>query len=199
LPDSFDARPAEDKPPDGILLSLKQNRKFDMYDAGIAIPAETRRKEGLWYCWDFRQLRVQLTDYTITPLDDNDDFRLPWESCPLKGKISWLLEGSLDGVRWTELHLRPAAELTNALRFAVSAPMECRFIRLTRSPHARRLPNWDLDLRSEEELRYLKSGRPDTHEDTYFDCQRFQRQRDIGSASRFFRRIRVEFFGRLSE
>jgi hypothetical protein len=78
---------------------------------------------GQWVCWDFREMRVRPTHYTIKTL------------C-LK---SWVVEGSLDGKSWTEIdrqtnnqdfkdrHLIPTAS------FAVSNPAECRFIRLTQT------------------------------------------------------------------
>jgi hypothetical protein len=42
---------------------------------------------GQWICWDFREMRVRLTHYTL------------WTAY-LK---SWVVEGSLDGARWTEI------------------------------------------------------------------------------------------------
>jgi hypothetical protein len=41
-----------------------------------------------WVCWDFREMRVRLTHYTICA------------GCYIK---SWIVEGSLDGSSWTEI------------------------------------------------------------------------------------------------
>jgi hypothetical protein len=71
-----------------------------------------------WVCWDFGEMRVLPTHYTITGL---------WLQ-------SWVLEGSLDATDWfeidrqtdnTDFHNR------NIASFAVQDPGECRLIRLT--------------------------------------------------------------------
>jgi hypothetical protein len=81
---------------------------------------------GQWICWDFRNRRVQLTHYQIR--------------ASVLG--SWVVEGSMDGRRWTALdRQRPNAAFTPTVRdvisgfeqtalFAVSNRAECRFIRL---------------------------------------------------------------------
>jgi hypothetical protein len=75
-------------------------------------------ERGQWICWDFRNLRVRPTHYTI-------------KSFKLK---SWVVESSL-GERWTEIDRKTDNEDFNAFgsrtaSFAVSKSAECRFIRL---------------------------------------------------------------------
>jgi hypothetical protein len=45
----------------------------------------SKNEPGQWVCWDFREMRVRLTHYTI------------WTSY----LNSWVVEGSLDGESWT--------------------------------------------------------------------------------------------------
>jgi hypothetical protein len=73
-----------------------------------------------WICWDFGKSRVLLTHYTIR--------------CWLLK--SWIVEGSGDGDRWTEIDRRTdtldfKGNTRQTASFAVSKPIECRFIRLT--------------------------------------------------------------------
>jgi hypothetical protein len=68
-----------------------------------------------WICWDFRRRRIRPTHYTI-------------RASHLQ---SWVIEGSLDGKIWTEMDWRERQ--TTAAPFAVSRPMDCRFIRLTQT------------------------------------------------------------------
>jgi hypothetical protein len=75
---------------------------------------------GQWVCWDFREMRVRPTHYTIRT------------DC-LK---SWVVEGSLDGSSWTEIDRQTDNYDFNhsyiqTASFAVSKPAEFRFIRLT--------------------------------------------------------------------
>jgi hypothetical protein len=79
---------------------------------------------GEGVCWDFREMRVRLTHYTI------------W-TCQLK---SWAVEGSLDGESWTEIDRQTCnrdfrSNVWESKRdsFAVSNPPECRFIWLTQT------------------------------------------------------------------
>jgi hypothetical protein len=81
----------------------------------------SKDEPGRWVCWDFHEMRVRPTHYTI-------------KSYRLK---SWVVESWLDGEAWTEIDRKtdivgfkydwgPAS-------FAVSKPAECRFIRLTQT------------------------------------------------------------------
>jgi hypothetical protein len=75
---------------------------------------------GQWVCWDFREMRVRPTHYTITA----------------GGLTSWVVEGSLDGESWTEIDRQTNNQFFthwNTAPFAVSNPAECRFIRLTQT------------------------------------------------------------------
>jgi regulator of replication initiation timing len=72
---------------------------------------------GEWICWDFHEMRVCPTHYTINA----------WL---LK---SWAVEGSLDGENWTEIDRQTDNQdfrKWNAVSFTVSDPVESRFIRL---------------------------------------------------------------------
>jgi hypothetical protein len=83
-------------------------------------------------CWDFREMRVRLTHYTIWA----------WNL------TSWVIEGSLDGEKWTEIHREMDADFASldsengdSDSFAVPNPVECRFIRLTQTHQNRECTN----------------------------------------------------------
>jgi hypothetical protein len=80
----------------------------------------SKDEPGQWVCWDFREMRVQPTHYTI-------------DAGFLK---SWVVEGSLDGKSWTEIDQQTNNQDFKdweTASFAVSRPVECRFIRLTQT------------------------------------------------------------------
>jgi hypothetical protein len=80
----------------------------------------SKDEPGQWIRWDFRELRVRPTHYTINSF---------W----LK---SWVVEGSLDGEAWTEIDRTTDNEDFKAWEpasFAVANSAECRFIRLTQT------------------------------------------------------------------
>jgi hypothetical protein len=74
-----------------------------------------------WLCWDFQELRLRPTHYTI------------W-SLHLK---SWVVEGSLDGANWTEIDRRTNTnefiQPGGIASFPISKLATCRFIRLTQT------------------------------------------------------------------
>jgi hypothetical protein len=75
---------------------------------------------GQWICWDFHELRVRPTHYTI-------------KSMFLK---SWVVESSLDGDAWTTIDRKTDNDDFKSLgtaSFDVSHSAECRFIRLTQT------------------------------------------------------------------
>jgi hypothetical protein len=87
----------------------------------------SKDEPGQLVCWDFREMCVRSTHYTIRA------FYL---------KL-WVVEGSLDGSNWTEMD-RKTNNLDfdddlywnkkwNTASFAVSKPVEFRFIRLTQT------------------------------------------------------------------
>jgi hypothetical protein len=80
---------------------------------------------GQWVCWDFHESRVRLTHYTIRC--DN-----------LK---SWVIESSLDGQHWSEIHrIAGSSGWTHNHSpdaFPVSQSAESRFIRLTQTGASR--------------------------------------------------------------
>jgi hypothetical protein len=97
----------------------------------------SKNEPGQWVCWDFREMRVRPTYYTI------------W-SAYLK---SWVVEGSLDGKSWKEIdrqrNNQDFKHHWDVASFAVSKPAECRFIRLTQTD--KRHDNYDsLFLRAVE-------------------------------------------------
>jgi hypothetical protein len=82
---------------------------------------ESYSEPGQWICWDFGEMRVRPTHYTIKA------YRLK----------SWVVEGSLDGRSWTEIDRQTDNQDfkygANTASFAVSTPAEFRFIRLTQT------------------------------------------------------------------
>jgi hypothetical protein len=89
--------------------------------ADLASRSEFCSREGPdeWVCWDFHEMRVQPTHYTVRC----------WSM------KSWMVEGSLDVVNWTEIDQK--TDISNfspyvaTASFAVSRSAESRFIRLT--------------------------------------------------------------------
>jgi hypothetical protein len=76
---------------------------------------------GQWVCWDFRDLRVRPSHYTL------DSF---------SGLQSWVVEGSVDGLIWQEMHRETgstAFPFWKKASFAMRNSVECRFIRLTQT------------------------------------------------------------------
>jgi hypothetical protein len=70
-----------------------------------------------WIRWDFREIRVRPTHDTI-------------RASYLK---SWIVEGSLDGESWTEIDRQGQYRDDRTASFAISNPMNGRFIRLTQA------------------------------------------------------------------
>jgi hypothetical protein len=129
----------------GIISYLTQKHGGNVHDTGIVTitasdmdddPRYTRKNvadltfesqfiskdhPGQWVCWDFHEMRVRPTHYTITA---------GW----LK---SWVVESSLDGEAWTETHRKTDDEdfrgMLGTASFAVLKSAECRFIRLTQT------------------------------------------------------------------
>jgi hypothetical protein len=84
-------------------------------------PFLSKDQSGQWVCWDFGEMRVRPTHYTINAL-----FTL---------KL-WAVEGSLDGRSWTEVDRKKNHQdfdFHMIKSFAVSKPAEFRFIRLTQT------------------------------------------------------------------
>jgi hypothetical protein len=77
---------------------------------------------GQWFYWNFRNMRVLVTKYTM-------------RSFQVK---SWVLEGSEDGERWTELDRQTDNQdfkvpYSNIVSFVVSNPGKVRLMRLTQT------------------------------------------------------------------
>jgi hypothetical protein len=82
---------------------------------------QSKNEPDQWVCWDFHEMRVRPTHYTIRTF----------------GLKSWVVEGSLDGEAWTEIDRETDNVDFNrwgkTTSFAVSNSAECRFIRLTQT------------------------------------------------------------------
>jgi hypothetical protein len=76
---------------------------------------------GQWICWDFGELRIRPTHYTMKAHYPK----------------SWVVEGSVDGESWTEIDRRTDNEDfatgANTISFTVANPVDSRFIRLTQT------------------------------------------------------------------
>jgi hypothetical protein len=81
----------------------------------------SKDRSGQWVCWDFREMLIRPTQYTIRAA------RLQ----------SWVLEGSLNGRSWTQIdrqmNNRDFESGWTKASFAVSKPAAFRFIRLTQA------------------------------------------------------------------
>jgi hypothetical protein len=132
---------------DGIIAYLTQKHGGNVHDKGIVTITSrslcnddhwtalrnladftsyakfcSKSEPGQWVCWDFHQMRVRPTHYTI-------------KAFYLK---SWVVESSLDGEAWTEIDRKTDNEDFNVggmqtASYAVQNPAECRFIRLTQT------------------------------------------------------------------
>jgi hypothetical protein len=134
---------------DGIISYLTGKHEGNVHDKGIVtitsksvlsdnpkwaarnvtdLTSETwfwsKNEPDQWVCWDFHEMRVRPTHYTIG-------------SSSLK---SWVVESSLDGEAWTEIDRKMDNEdfkkaswkdPAKTVSFAVSKLAECRFIQLT--------------------------------------------------------------------
>jgi uncharacterized coiled-coil protein SlyX len=134
-------------PPDGIISYLTRKHGGNVHDEGIVTITSksvksdqseyavrnvadlssayswflSKNKPGQWICWDFHEMRVRPTHYTIR------SYRLK----------SWVVESSLDGKTWREIDRkrdnRDFSDGRETVSFAVSKLAECRFIRLTQT------------------------------------------------------------------
>jgi hypothetical protein len=80
----------------------------------------SKNEPGQWVCWDFRNMRMRPTHYTI-------------RSDRLK---SWVVESSIDGSQWTEIDRKRESKDFNGDKiasYAFSSSGECRFVRLTQT------------------------------------------------------------------
>jgi hypothetical protein len=143
----------DDKSLDGIISYLVQKHGGNVHDKGIVTITSksvywddpewavrnigdlidhrafwSKDEPGQWICWDFHEMRVRSTHYTIKSGDP-----------PLR---SWVIESSLDGENWTEIDRRTdnedletfsSRDTGTAASFAVVNSCEFRFIRLTQT------------------------------------------------------------------
>jgi hypothetical protein len=104
------------------LYAVRHLAELDLSDPWSFVCFDSESEPGQWVCWDFKEMRVRPTHYTIM-------------SVCLK---SWVVESSLDGVNWTEIDRETDIEgfRTHGWRvgsFGVSNSAECRFIRMTQT------------------------------------------------------------------
>jgi hypothetical protein len=118
---------------DGILAHLRTRQGGDrktVYqtrgDKGVrivgGIPIFSAVSPGELFCWDFDKMRVAPTHYTMTAY----------------GLKSWVVEGSLDGANWIEMDRQTDRQNfveKNTATFAVSNPVESRFVRFVLAGH----------------------------------------------------------------
>jgi hypothetical protein len=127
---------------DGIISYLTKNHGGNVHEKGIVtitsksvwsgdlknvadLTAHSRftsqNEPGQWICWDFGEMRVRPTNYTIPTI------RLK----------SWVVEVSVDGHAWTEVDRQVGIQVFRydwvTGSFAVSSPEVGRFIRLTQT------------------------------------------------------------------
>jgi hypothetical protein len=106
------------------MLDATDDRKYavrNVADLASAWDFISEDKPDQWICWDFRAMRVRPTHYTI------------------KGQYlkSWIVDGSLDFVNWTEIDRKTnTTDFTRGFAtalYAVSKSAECCFVRLTQT------------------------------------------------------------------
>jgi hypothetical protein len=136
----------EDKSKEGIICYLTKKHGGKLHEKGIVTLASksvfagkteyaaknvadltsdsflhSKGAPGQWVSWDFGRMRIRPTHYTINGYKPK----------------SWLLEGSLDGQKWTEIdrqtNRRDFWDGWNTASFAASDLAEVRFIRLTQT------------------------------------------------------------------
>jgi hypothetical protein len=133
---------------DGIIAHLTRKHGGNVHDKGIVTIASksvtsedprvavrnvanltdyswfcSNREPDQWICWDFHEKRILPTHYTL-----------------FEDRITtWVLEGSIDGINWTEIAQQVFEDRLDAgvklqkSSFAIANPAECRFIRLTQT------------------------------------------------------------------
>jgi hypothetical protein len=108
------------------IVTVRAKSILHMYSERTIVDFHNRRdcqgilsedKPGQWICWDFHDLRIRPTHYTLFSY----------------GLRSWLVEGSVDGVNWTELDRQTEQDMygMGLTSFPVGNPVECRLVRLT--------------------------------------------------------------------
>jgi hypothetical protein len=124
---------------DGVISYLTRKHEGNVHDRGIVTITSKSgyvcnvadltsnsyfcswNEPGQWICWDFHEMRVRPTHYTI--------------SCDYLQ--SWVVESSLEGEAWTEIDRKWSnndfREGFATASFAVSNSAECRLIRLTQT------------------------------------------------------------------
>jgi hypothetical protein len=99
----------------------------------------SQSEPGQWVCWDFGGMRLYPVNYTLGA------WRLR----------SWVVEGSLDGKKWSEIDRHTNSQDFQAwgwvtATFPVAQPIECRLIRLTQTDRRLDSDDHDLGLRAVE-------------------------------------------------
>jgi hypothetical protein len=125
----------EDKSLDGMISYLTREHRGNVHDNEIVTITSksiwsgaqrnvadlnnekdfcSKDEPGQWVSWDFHEMRISPTHYTV------------------RGSLkSWVVESSLEGVNWVEIHRETDGRGDGS--FAVSNSVECRFVRLTQT------------------------------------------------------------------
>jgi hypothetical protein len=81
----------------------------------------SKNEPGQWVCWDFKDLRIRPSHYSIQGVKQSNI-------------RTWIVEGSIDGTAWAELDGQIDSDSLNGdglkASFPVSHPIVCRMIRL---------------------------------------------------------------------
>jgi hypothetical protein len=96
------------------------NQVKNVLDLASDLFFQSKDEPNQWVCWDFRDARVQITNFTI---------RSSW----LK---SWIVEASLDGTTWARIDKQTCSrefESWNTASFAALGAVECRYVRITQT------------------------------------------------------------------
>jgi hypothetical protein len=84
----------------------------------------TQSKSNSWICYDFKNMRIHLTHYSLRSRRDQNSHHLR----------SWILEGSIDCESWVELdHHRNDSSLNDQgaiATFHISSSTDFRYVRL---------------------------------------------------------------------
>jgi hypothetical protein len=107
-----------------IEASSRDSPLFEKYTADLRSPIyfQSNNKADQWLMYDFKNLRVKPTHYSIHAHSNNYYLR------------SWVLEGSLDKSEWIELDHQENNTTTSSAHpigtFPISSSVECRYVRL---------------------------------------------------------------------
>jgi hypothetical protein len=141
-------KPDPDQPLNGIIAYLNSKGGGNAHTAGLISVSESsvngarngyntlyfdsldayfmsQNRANQWVCYDFKGQKVQATHYSIRSYDYGSGGSHP---------RSWVVEGSLDGVKWVEIDRRDddvwLNEMNRVAEFTVATVERAQFIRL---------------------------------------------------------------------